>query len=87
MTPRGLPYALSQPILRVCPSFSGLAFSEEDFRKAMNVFGDGIAAKPETGRARDELQKLDAIQGTAHPPKRKCQEVWNIIRGGEGARA
>lgn len=67
--------------------FSGLAFSEEDFRKAMNVFGDGIATKPETGRARDELQKLDAIQGTAHPPKRKCQEVWNIIRGGEGARA
>lgn len=67
--------------------FSGLTFSEEDFRTAMNVFGDSIATKPEEGRASDELQKLDEIQESAQPTKQKCQEVWTIIRGGEGAGA
>lgn len=67
--------------------FSGLAFSEDDFRKAMNVFGDGIATKPETARAKDELQRMDAIQESGQLTKQKCQEVWQIICGGEAARA
>jgi hypothetical protein len=65
--------------------FSGLAFSDEDFRRAMNVFGDGIATKPETAQARDDLQRMDEIQESDQPTKQKCQEVWRLIRRGEAA--
>ncbi len=61
--------------------FSGLAFSEEDFRKAVDVFGDVIASKPETARAKEELRKIEDIQSSTQPAGQKCQEVWQLIQG------
>jgi hypothetical protein len=61
--------------------FSGLSFSEEDFRKACNVFGDVIVKSQERNRAEDELRKIDEISCAEKPVRAKCQEVWSLIRG------
>jgi len=61
--------------------FTGLSFSQEDFRKACDVFGDAIVAKPETNRATDEQRNIDEIVNAEKPSKEKCQQVWRMIRG------
>jgi hypothetical protein len=60
---------------------SGLSFSVDDFRKACDVFGDVIVAKPDTMRAEGELRKIDEIIDAEKPAKEKCSQIWHLIRG------
>ena len=59
--------------------FSGLSFSETDFRKACDVFGDVIVKKQEASRAKDELCKIDEIVKGEKPSRDKCQEIWQLV--------
>jgi hypothetical protein len=61
--------------------FTGLSFSEDDFRKACDAFGDVIVAKQETNRAKDEQRKINELVDAEKPSKEKCQELWRMIRG------
>jgi hypothetical protein len=55
---------------------SGLSFSADDFRKACDVFGDVIVAKPDTMRADGELAR-SMKSSTQKSPRRK-----NAVRSG-----
>jgi len=61
--------------------FVGLSFSQDEFQKALDVFGDVMASKSQIDRARDELLKLDAIMEEDIPTKQKCEQVWLLIQG------
>lgn len=61
--------------------FINLSFSEDDFRKACDVFGDDIVTRLEANRAKLELSKLDDIINAKKPTKEKCQDVWRLIKG------
>jgi hypothetical protein len=61
--------------------FSGLAFTEEEFVRALNVFGDEIATQPTKDRAKEELEKIGTIVEGQTPAKKKCKAVWQLIRG------
>jgi hypothetical protein len=62
-------------------SFKKLTFTADEFEGAMNVFEDSILKSHSAKAASDELVKLDEIQESEEPLKRKCQSVWQIIRG------
>jgi hypothetical protein len=67
--------------------FTGLSFSEDDFRNACNVFGDAIVADKKTKRAKDELLVIDKIQDDRKPAKEKCQQLWQLLRGASAEEA
>jgi hypothetical protein len=63
--------------------FSGLSFTEAEFRQACNVFGDQIVVRPDTSRAKDELRIIDEITAADKPAKTRCKEVWCVVTGAE----
>ena len=61
--------------------FVGLSFSQDEFQKALDVFGDVMVSKSQIDRAREELLKLDAVMEEDIPTKQKCEKVWLLIHG------
>jgi hypothetical protein len=61
--------------------FSGLSFSDADFRKACDVFDDVLAKQPDSGRAKAELDLMDDLLESGLPSKGKCLGIWQIITG------
>lgn len=67
--------------------FSGLAFSDADFRRACDVFGDVIVQNQESGRAKEELNLIEGILDGELPSKEKCRSIWQLITGAKPPRA
>lgn len=61
--------------------FSGLSFSDAEFRKACDVFDDVIAKKPDNGQAKAELDQIDDFLESELPSKEKCRAIWQMITG------
>ena len=61
--------------------FSGLSFTEDAFRNAMNVFDDSIVKKPDLQKAREELSIIEKLEKGPECPKEKCYALWCIISG------
>jgi hypothetical protein len=58
---------------------TGLSFTEQEFRVAMNIFDDTILKDPNWHRTENELVELEQIQGSNAKSKEKCADVWRII--------
>lgn len=61
--------------------FIGLSFSEEEFRTAMDIWGDVTLKKPDPRQAQVELDALADIESNPKGAKEKCVAVWHIITG------
>jgi hypothetical protein len=71
--------SLTDPYFR--RSFTGLSFSEEEFRRACDVFGDVIVVRQDARQASRELAETERIVGDGRTAKEKCHEVWRLVRG------
>lgn len=60
---------------------SGLAFTEEEYTTACDVFGDAILAHSDMRRAKAELAALEEISAREGQTKGKCLDVWSVIKG------
>ena len=63
-------------------SFSGLSFTQDELKKAMNIFDDIILRKPDFDRAGSEIRALKDIEDAETLVRDKCSRVWDIISGG-----
>lgn len=63
--------------------FSGLSFSEIEFRIGCDVFGDVIVSNPDAARAKDELTLIDSILNEKLSSRDKCRLLWEIITGAQ----
>jgi len=61
--------------------FSGLSFTEDEFRRAMNVFDDAIVETPNLQKANEDLAAFEGIERSPDNPKVKCAAVWEIVSG------
>ena len=59
--------------------FSGLSFTDIEFRKACDVFGDVIVTKADTDRAKGELTRIEQILNENLSSKEKCRGIWEVI--------
>jgi len=59
--------------------FSGLSFSDSDFREVCNPFGDVIVRSPDSTRAKEELARIEVISGGTGSAKERAREVWQSI--------
>lgn len=61
--------------------FSGLSFSEKDFREVCNPFADCVVGSVNQSQVKDNLRVIDQIHESKMPLKLKCQAVWHLIHG------
>jgi hypothetical protein len=61
--------------------FTGLSFTEQEFRVVMNVFDDAILKDKDLRRAEHELAELEQIEDSDAKSKEKCADVLRIISG------
>jgi hypothetical protein len=61
--------------------FSGLSFSDVEFRKACDVFGDVIVTGADVRRARNELTQIEQIVNREQSSKKRCVSIWQIVKG------
>lgn len=62
-------------------NFSKRSFEQDDYSKAMDVFGDVILKRMDRLQADAELKDLAGIESGDCDPKEKCRRVWAIISG------
>jgi len=74
---RALRESLTEPYFP--RKFSGLSFSDIEFRKACDVFGDVIVTKADTDRAKDELTQIEQILSEKLSSREKCRGIWEVI--------
>lgn len=71
--------SLTDPYFR--RRFSGFAFTEGEYTKACDVFGDTILSGRDWQRAEADLAILDEISTCETPAREKCHSVWSVIKG------
>jgi hypothetical protein len=62
-------------------NFTNRSFDQQDFEKAMNVFGDLILEPGNVNRAKAELAELDEIEESDQTNREKCHAIWQVIKG------
>ena len=62
-------------------NFSGLSFTDIEFQKACDVFGDVILTKADTALAKGELTRIEQILNEKLSSKEKCKGIWELITG------
>jgi len=60
-------------------NFVKTAFTQDDFMKAVNILGDGMARSTDRDRASEQLRRIDEIEASSCPFKDKCQALWKLI--------
>jgi hypothetical protein len=60
---------------------SGTRFSLDEFRKALDIFGDHALGGGEGAYLEQELQLLDEISTSDKLTRDKCLEVWRLTKG------
>ena len=76
--------SLTEPYLR--RRMASLSCSMEDFRDALNPFGDIIGQKPDFTRAEQELARIEEIFGGKGTAKERTRGLWEIVTGIEAAK-
>jgi hypothetical protein len=62
-------------------SFTKAAFTQDEFMKAMNILGDGIAESSDRDKATEQLKAIDEIEQSTSSFKEKCHALWLIVSG------
>jgi len=70
--------SLTDPYFR--RRFSGFAFTEDEYIKACDVFGDTILSGRDWRRAKADLAILNEISSDDTPAREKCHSVWSVIK-------
>lgn len=60
-------------------NFDYHTFDLPAFTRAMDVFGDSLVAKPDVGRAAEELRRIQAMD-PATSARERCQLLWRMIK-------
>ena len=62
-------------------SFTKAAFTQDEFMKAMNILGDGIAVSGDRDKATEQLKEIEEIEQSTSSFKEKCHALWLIVSG------
>jgi hypothetical protein len=61
--------------------FASMAFTQDAFGEACDVFGDVIRKTKQADRARIELEQIERIMNSKNPSRKRCEELLKIVTG------